>query len=457
MAIPALASHRVPAHLGGARRSLASFHRKNGCRERRACFHGPDRGSGLGTRLRAALQPELHAESQLISPEVYEKADQNKFIPVAFEMDEAGKAFLPAFLKGRIYVDLSSVEKQYTNYEQLLRAIFDRPLHQKPKLGALPNHLLSESVAHPSTRYHFDRVKDALAGGKPQALGLIREYLRQKVEDLESYRIAADGRTPAYDDLVLDSIKAMLPYREEVVDFFLAFMDFKSEPEVYEELAEFFQSALGYHFRPSVTSGWTDVSADNFKFLTYEIFLYFVAALIKRRRFEEASDFLSREFYVTNLDGNGRVRTFQDIRPYLESLDNHRNRRLKLNRLSVVADLVKDRATRKDITFDDLAATDLVLHFRGYLSGGPSGYWHPYTAIYQSVDGTPRKLFRMAESARHFASLKVLLGIDAGATGHSLLQQYLDNGGQPRLSFGSGGFPLSIGSVMNFDKLGTRA
>ncbi|MFT3771443.1 MAG: hypothetical protein QM820_39010 [Minicystis sp.] len=40
IAIATLASRRLPPHLGGARRSLASFHRKNRCGECRAYFLG---------------------------------------------------------------------------------------------------------------------------------------------------------------------------------------------------------------------------------------------------------------------------------------------------------------------------------------------------------------------------------------------------------------------------------
>src|SRR5438046_544322 len=48
------------------------------------------RKSGVGT------------ESQIISAEVYAKADQSKFVPIVTELDEAGKAALPTYLRGRI-------------------------------------------------------------------------------------------------------------------------------------------------------------------------------------------------------------------------------------------------------------------------------------------------------------------------------------------------------------------
>ena len=46
-------------------------------------------------------------ETTIISPEIYGHAGQQKFIPVVMERDELGAAYLPAYLKSRMYKDLS--------------------------------------------------------------------------------------------------------------------------------------------------------------------------------------------------------------------------------------------------------------------------------------------------------------------------------------------------------------
>jgi len=73
-------------------------------------------------------------ETQIISPEVYQKEDQNKFVAVVAERNEDGQAYLPAYYKSRIYIDLSENDLYSTNFEQLLRWIFDKPLFVKPKI-----------------------------------------------------------------------------------------------------------------------------------------------------------------------------------------------------------------------------------------------------------------------------------------------------------------------------------
>lgn len=60
-------------------------------------------------------------ETQIISPKIYAKADQNKFVGVASETGDDGKPFLPTFYKSRIYIDLSQSDIYAANFEQLLR------------------------------------------------------------------------------------------------------------------------------------------------------------------------------------------------------------------------------------------------------------------------------------------------------------------------------------------------
>src|SRR5690606_35840274 len=46
-------------------------------------------------------------EAQILTPELYGNAKQEKFIPILFERDEENKPYLPTFLKTRKYIDLS--------------------------------------------------------------------------------------------------------------------------------------------------------------------------------------------------------------------------------------------------------------------------------------------------------------------------------------------------------------
>ena len=74
-------------------------------------------------------------ESQIISQEVYEKVDQEKFIPLLRDLDAEGKPCLPVFLKSRKYINFTDHASEAQAYDQLLQNIYDRPIRRKPALG----------------------------------------------------------------------------------------------------------------------------------------------------------------------------------------------------------------------------------------------------------------------------------------------------------------------------------
>ena len=60
-----------------------------------------DRTGGVGT------------ETQIITPEIYEKQDQTKFVAVVTERNEAGKPYTPAFYGSRIFIHHLNSEMQH--------------------------------------------------------------------------------------------------------------------------------------------------------------------------------------------------------------------------------------------------------------------------------------------------------------------------------------------------------
>ena len=67
-------------------------------------------------------------EAQILSPEIYKKLDQDKFVAVIAECNEHGEPYVPTYYKGRIHIDLSDDDLFATNYELILRWVYDKPL-----------------------------------------------------------------------------------------------------------------------------------------------------------------------------------------------------------------------------------------------------------------------------------------------------------------------------------------
>lgn len=112
-------------------------------------------------------------EAQIISPAIYAKADQDKFVAVTTEIGPDGKPFLPTYYKSRIYIDLTGDEVYAQNFEQLVRWIYDKPIHVKPALGKPPAFLAeNDAPALANTALHR-RAVDAIKNAKPFAKGAI--------------------------------------------------------------------------------------------------------------------------------------------------------------------------------------------------------------------------------------------------------------------------------------------
>jgi SEFIR domain len=350
-------------------------------------------------------------EAQIISSEIYEKQEQDKFVAVVKERDEKGKACLPAYYRSRIYIDLSNPETYAEDFEKLLRWAFNQPLYRKPELGEKPPFLLSESEGGVplSTSARLRRALEALRNGRVYALPATSEYFRVLCEEMEKLRIS--NQADPFDDAVVQSIESFLPYRNEAVDVFVNLATHVDNLESRTVLHRFFEQTLPYMDRPEHVTTFRNWDWDNFRFVIHELFLYAVAVLIRYERFESASYLMSNRYYVSNRSRlDDPMVSFVTLRQYMESLA-YRKQRLKLNRLSLRADILKERCKQVGIEFRHLMQADFVLFLRAALDNAVGiGGWFPETLVFHHQG--PFEVFARSRSKGYFSRAKVILGID---------------------------------------------
>src|SRR5262249_30146535 len=152
-------------------------------------------------------------ETQIITPEIYAKQDQTKFVAVIAERDEHGEAFIPAYAKSRIYIDLSDETTFSDNFEQLLRWAYDQPLHKKPDLGNKPMFLLEDEKAIPiATEMRRRRAVESIRSGQQNAEASSTAYLEFITAELEKFRLPPSQGRPEFDEEVVQNIEVFLPY-----------------------------------------------------------------------------------------------------------------------------------------------------------------------------------------------------------------------------------------------------
>ncbi|KLJ00826.1 TIR domain-containing protein [Luteimonas sp. FCS-9] len=354
------------------------------------------RVSGVGT------------ETQIISREVYEKQDQNKFVAVLPERDYEGKPFLPTYYKGRIYIDLSAPDNYAAEFERLVRWVFDKPMHVKPEIGKAPAFLQEEPAKSLGTSVSSRRCLDALKNGRPFVEGAVDEYLTTFAENLERFRITLDGSKDA-DEQIADSIEEFTPYKDEFVQVMLAIAQYAASDDMQKKLHRFFEQLLPYLERAENMNSHHSWAFDNFKFIVHELYLHTVAILIRYERFALVDRLLATPYYVSTSASRGReaTTTFAEFRSYMESFKGRDN---KLGRLSSRADLLKQRAELSGFDFKGLMQADFVLYLRATLNHDYYVRWWPETLVYATHSYGPMEVFARSRSASYYAQVSKLLG-----------------------------------------------
>jgi hypothetical protein len=366
-------------------------------------------------------------ETQIISSEVYNKVEQTKFVGVASELDADGKAYTPAYYKSRIYIDLSSDEIYASNFEQLLRWIFDKPLHVKPTLGRVPEFLADDAITL-GTASKARRARDLIHTAAANAVPALEDYFEAFAEGLENFRISAGQKPHEFDELVVKSIDAELPYRNEFIAVTRAVARFWN-PQYIDNIHRFFERVAIYQFRSIKMTSYRDWDFDNFRFIVHELFLYALAILLREQRFVEAGDWLDRNYYLGEVTPNAKepMADFTVFNEYLNSLE-HRNQRLGLRRLSLHADLIQQRSHASGMPFEDIMQADFVLFLRQHLRG-QSGmrHWSPVTLLYVGrLRQRPFEIFARAQSRRHFERIKVVLGTSEKSEFDTIMTEFAE-------------------------------
>lgn len=365
-------------------------------------------------------------EAQIISPELYSNQEQSKFVAVVVERDSDGKAYLPTYYKSRIYIDLSDPAEYGENIERLVRWVFDKPVYEKPVLGKPPAYVSGESPSVVlTTSAKSKRTTRAVKDDKPHALAAAREYFESLTQELEKLRLPSDA--DPFDDAVVQSIEEFLPYRNEAIEVLMSVASHEDEMESGHLIHRFLEGLIPYLERSESVTSYREWDFDNFKFIVHELFLYAIASLLRYEKFGAAGYLLTQEYYVPGRSefGSNAMVSYIVFRAYMQSLE-HRNERLGLRKLSLRAQLLKERVAGVGLEFRHLMQADFVVFLRDRLDRPEDQwYWWPETLIYAGRSRGPFEIFARSRSLAYFENLKRLLGIDDPAS-LQMLAMHLD-------------------------------
>lgn len=401
-----------------------------------------------------ARKAGVGTESQIISQEVYSKVEQSKFIPIVCQFDEDGEPYLPVFMKSRIWIDLSSDEKENENWEKLVRFLNGQPLEVKPKVGKKPSYL--DKSAHTPTSDILSKLKtlkQAIIQEKKGLRGYRTDFLASCWHFLDKLRPRVQPDNTSLEILgnkVLADCNLMLPIRNYIVDWVLLESEYGEGKSFSDELQTFLEKMLELKSVPSdMQGGWNDRWFEAQHVFVYELFLYIIAALIKSGNYLVINNVFTAAYLNADnhRQGKNTFSRYTEFYGYSETLQPvlaPEGRRL----YSPAAELIKKQSDREDLPFRDIIQAELVCFLYALITSDLR--WYPQTYHYCGhYDVLP--LFLRSTQHRYFERLATMVGVNSA---DGIRQSVKEGMSRLRVSqWNDFGFSADFWESMNMERL----
>lgn len=352
-------------------------------------------------------QGGVGTEAQIISAKVYRDVGQDKFAAVVVSLNERGEPLLPTYMSTRLYFDMSSLEAEATNFERIVRWIFDEPFHALPPVGAKPDFLAKTY----STGSSLFRLREAAANSPRVGSGSDPEAILHAIgEEAQAFHLQLiDESNPA--EKVYASIKETRPVSENAYHA-IRQLTANANDRAADILHSFFELLmLSWDYIP-INTRYTRYDGDVYQYFVHDLFVSFVSIAMTQRNFEFAAEILSMPLFKPKPhDKTGEAVDYVEFRPYAESLEKlGRERR----RVSLHADLLNEGHEHSIVTQTAFMEADLTLHLRGIIA--PKLSWFPISGIFLSGTYGALPTYVRAKSTKFYSRLKpLLLNVEADA------------------------------------------
>lgn len=399
-----------------------------------------------------ARKAGVGTESQIISKEVYEKVEQSKFIPLVCEFADDENPFLPTFLKSRIWINFSSPEAVNGNWERLIRLLFGKPLHEKPKLGKPPAYISEDSVAPSSpARAKYAALRQTILQGKKGVAFYRRDFLDACIEYVDALRMRERPQVEDVGEKIVEDCGKLVHVRDHVVDWVLLESETIPSVEFSEALIALLEKLRELRSRPTEVTQWNNAWFEAHRLFVYETFLYVIAALLKTRSHEDLHNIFTSHYLLPSTErrGDERFDRFGAFYAYSETLNAvlaPAGQRLN----SPAAELLKRQAQREDLPFSEIMQADLLVLMMAFIT--PDVFWYPQM-LYYAQYSSEFPFFIRASQRKNFTKLVTITGIDSA----DVLREAVKKGHE-RLEVSKWHnfhFERSFWKAMNMDKLDT--
>lgn len=349
-------------------------------------------------------------ETTIASEEVYNKADQTKFIAIVAELDEDGHPHLPTYLKGKKYINMSSEQDYEDGYMRLLRNIFRKPDNPRPTRGSTPPAwlLLDEKKSNQASRLQLGVLK-RVADSRPSKLdNTLPSFFSAFLKDYESYAKEFE-RGMEVDLVAYESFQEMIELRDMYVEALEVYISSVDELKV-KNFTLFFENIYPLIWsRDASKDSFYEEQFDHMKLFVTELVIYTVAILLKFEQYKAIEQFIKYHYFVTSRT-SGEVHGKLDIFHFIPSaISNYMQRQSSW--ISPIGELLFKRAPHPNYAASNIIQADLLIYMLMYFYDLLEDYngWYPISYPYIRPDRI--QFLRKLRQKSHFEEVKTLFGV----------------------------------------------
>lgn len=351
-------------------------------------------------------------ETVIISPEIYGKMQQEKFIPIIFESDVDGNAYCPIFIKSRIYIDLSVDNNYEAEYEKLLRNIFEKPLFRRPALGKKPAWLEDDAVDLSAIRDLIKQVRGYSGSNDQKANFLLRKGADEFVAAAKQYTLP-EGKP--VDEGILQVIDELKVYKDLFVDYCdaLLYSNLPFNTTITSLLEQLYNELHDTSERRSYRLS----EFEAYDFLLWELFISITALCLHYEAYSELYEILTHTYFLTNrlYTTQSEAHNYTEFWTYLETIEDVCKPKAKISDQSTLrGEILVSREKKPILTKGSISNADLVLYqlypFLDLNQSSWKDYWYPTTYVYQN---RPQRIWQKLRSRQYCERIMPLFGVNS--------------------------------------------
>lgn len=346
-------------------------------------------------------------ETQIISPELYNKASQNKYIPVIFDLDSNNEpAKPPVFLQGRIYRNLAIMEEYEKEYEDLTRCVFEKPLRTRPQVGNPPSYL-EESIINPSKSTFILRSFDSQIERNPKRVNiLLKDFFDSYITEVQNCKLITTSNQKSE---IGKEIVNNLKQQNELKNNFVTMIDRLTLGDIdfsFDIFTEFLEKLAILHNADS-----RDYLSLNYVFIVWETFLTAIGVGLKNKNYSFIAKVLHQKYFIrTPYSRKSEICNFMRFKESIFALNDCLNYYYKATEQkeysSPISKLVIKRAPDL-LNNNELIQADIICF---YVARTQGELWFPI--LYEYMDRTPFLFFERLIFKKHFEDIKCVFGFD---------------------------------------------